>query len=73
MCLLADMVFGTGDAETRDGKDGDGRGREGKDWKAKKRAFSRAHAMCIHLNLLAVGATVWYGFRLSSRMKLVGS
>ncbi len=37
----------------------------------RKRAFSRAHAMSIHLNLVAVGATIWYGFRLSSRMELV--
>lgn len=39
--------------------------------KAKNKAFSRAHAMTIHLNLLAIGATIWYGFRLTSRMELV--
>ena len=39
--------------------------------KAKNKAFSRAHAMSIHLNLLAIGATVWYGFRLASRFQLV--
>ena len=31
------------------------------------RAFSRAHAMSIHLNLITIGATVWYGMRLVSR------
>ncbi|KAF2201235.1 hypothetical protein GQ43DRAFT_440799 [Delitschia confertaspora ATCC 74209] len=34
------------------------------------RAFSRQHAMAIHLNLLAILATVWYGFRLVSRFSL---
>ncbi|KAI9154810.1 Xanthocillin biosynthesis cluster protein D [Paramyrothecium foliicola] len=30
--------------------------------------FSRAHAMSIHLNLFSIGATLWYGWRLASRM-----
>lgn len=34
----------------------------------KNKAFSRAHAMSIHLNLLAVAATLWYGVRLASRL-----
>ena len=38
--------------------------------KAKNRAFSRAHAMSIHLNLVAIGATIWYGFCLASRFEL---
>ncbi|KAI5463569.1 hypothetical protein BGZ63DRAFT_402864 [Mariannaea sp. PMI_226] len=33
------------------------------------RQFSRAHAMCIHLNLLSMGALVFYGWRLSSRLQ----
>jgi hypothetical protein len=38
--------------------------------RAKNRAFSKAHAMSIHLNLLAIMATLWYGVRLASRMSL---
>lgn len=36
----------------------------------KRKAFSRAHAMSIHLNLLATIATVYYGFRLGSRLSI---
>ncbi|PSN59286.1 hypothetical protein BS50DRAFT_508751, partial [Corynespora cassiicola Philippines] len=32
------------------------------------RSFSRAHAMSIHLNLVTIGATLWYGWRLASRL-----
>ncbi|KAH6643722.1 hypothetical protein C7974DRAFT_4068 [Boeremia exigua] len=32
------------------------------------RSFSRAHAMSIHLNLVTVIATLYYGWRLSSRL-----
>ncbi|KAL8944142.1 MAG: hypothetical protein Q9216_000647 [Gyalolechia sp. 2 TL-2023] len=39
--------------------------------KAKNRAFSRAHAMSIHINLLAIGSTIWYGFRLASKLRIV--
>ncbi|KAF2217913.1 hypothetical protein CERZMDRAFT_31373, partial [Cercospora zeae-maydis SCOH1-5] len=38
--------------------------------RSKNRAFSRAHAMSIHLNLLSMIATVWYGVRLASRMNI---
>jgi hypothetical protein len=34
-----------------------------------KKEFSRNHAMSIHLNLIALGATLWYGWRLASRLK----
>jgi hypothetical protein len=34
-----------------------------------KKAFSRNHAMSIHLNLIAMGATLWYGWRLASRLE----
>lgn len=34
------------------------------------RAFARNHAMSIHLNLLAIGATLWYGVRLASRFQI---
>ena len=32
------------------------------------RAFARNHAMVIHLNAIALVATVWYGFTLSSSL-----
>lgn len=33
------------------------------------RAFSRAHAMSIHLNLITIGATLWYGWQLASKLQ----
>lgn len=38
--------------------------------KVKNKAFSHNHAMSIHLNLLAVGATLWYGLRLASKIQI---
>lgn len=35
-----------------------------------KKAFSRNHAMSIHFNLIAVIATVAYGFVLGGRLRL---
>ena len=35
---------------------------------AMRRTFSRNHAMAIHLNAIAMIATVWYGFSLASRI-----
>lgn len=35
---------------------------------ACNRKFSRAHAMSIHLNLISVIATVYYGITLASRL-----
>ncbi|KAK3172758.1 hypothetical protein OEA41_006082 [Lepraria neglecta] len=56
--------------ETRDGKKyNDPESTE--EMRVKNRAFSRAHAMSIHLNLVAIGATIWYGFLLASRMEFV--
>lgn len=34
------------------------------------RHFSRNHAMSIHLNLIAILATIWYGFALASKVKM---
>ncbi|KPM44458.1 hypothetical protein AK830_g2131 [Neonectria ditissima] len=34
-----------------------------------KRKFSRAHAMCIHLNLVSMGALFWYTWRLASHLR----
>ncbi|MCJ1458213.1 hypothetical protein MMC28_008584 [Mycoblastus sanguinarius] len=56
--------------ETRDGKKYN-HVESSEEMKAKNKAFSRAHAMSIHLNLLTMGATVWYGFQLASRMAIV--
>ncbi|KAH7115875.1 hypothetical protein B0J11DRAFT_538681 [Dendryphion nanum] len=39
-----------------------------KEKQALSRAFSRAHAMSIHLNLVTIGASLWYGLRLASRL-----
>ncbi|GJN85321.1 hypothetical protein PLIIFM63780_008888 [Purpureocillium lilacinum] len=33
-----------------------------------KRSFSKYHAAAIHLNLISVGATLWYGWRLAMRL-----
>ncbi|EUC49615.1 hypothetical protein COCMIDRAFT_84112 [Bipolaris oryzae ATCC 44560] len=33
------------------------------------KAFSRAHAISIHLNLVTIGATLWYGWQLASKLQ----
>jgi hypothetical protein len=38
------------------------------DMKRLRRVFSRNHAMCIHLNLVSIGAMVVYGWRLARRL-----
>ncbi|KAF2867486.1 hypothetical protein BDV95DRAFT_582232 [Massariosphaeria phaeospora] len=35
------------------------------------RLFARNHAMSIHLNLLTIGATLWYGWRMASALSAV--
>ncbi|KAI1358356.1 hypothetical protein F5Y08DRAFT_333194 [Xylaria arbuscula] len=35
-----------------------------------RRAFSRSHAMSIHLNLLTIGAMLWWGYKLGSSLNL---
>jgi hypothetical protein len=35
--------------------------------KVLRKAFHRAHAMCIHLNIVTICATVWYGWRLAMK------
>ena len=57
--------------ETRDGRKYNDPEVMSDEMKAKKRAFSKAHAMSIHINLMTIAATVWYGFRLSSRFQMV--
>ncbi|KAI1419614.1 hypothetical protein F5Y12DRAFT_788910 [Xylaria sp. FL1777] len=34
------------------------------------RSFSRSHAMSIHLNLLTIGAMLWWGYKLASNLNL---
>lgn len=71
------LMTGLG-TEVQDEKDGNnvniesGRGaEETKTLMAKvKKTFSRNHAMSIHINLIAVIATVGYGFVLGGRLQL---
>lgn len=57
--------------ETKDGKKYNDPEVISDEMKAKNRAFSTAHAMSIHINLMTIAATMWYGFRLSSRFQMV--
>ena len=63
------LFIGIGTAVDGDGADGDT-----EDATVAKqlidRRFSRNHAMCIHLNLISIVATVWHGVRLASRLRL---
>jgi hypothetical protein len=38
------------------------------DMMSLNRLFSRAHAMSIHLNLITIGATLVYGWRLTTKI-----
>ncbi len=40
------------------------------DMQKLNRAFKRNHAMSIHLNLISIGAIVFYGWRLAARVKV---
>ena len=53
---------------TRDGK-AQLNGTTSDEMKILNRKFSRAHAMSIHLNLITIGATIWYGLRLASNLQ----
>jgi hypothetical protein len=39
------------------------------DMKKLNRAFSRAHAMSIHFNLMTIAATLVYGWRLANNLR----
>lgn len=54
---------------TRDAKTHTGSETTSDEMTALNRRFSKAHAMSIHLNLVTIGATLWYGWQLSMRMK----
>ncbi|KAF2488806.1 hypothetical protein BU16DRAFT_443321, partial [Lophium mytilinum] len=53
--------------ETRDGKEASDPD-VSDEMRVRKKAFSHYHAMSIHLNLVAIGATVWYGVRLAAKL-----
>lgn len=55
--------------ETRDGRQLVDVGAISDDMRKLNRSFSRNHAMSIHLNLITIGASLWYGWRLASRLK----
>jgi hypothetical protein len=55
-------------AETRDGKKYSDKDISDEMRKINKR-FSKEHAMAIHLNLLALAASVGYGVRLASKLR----
>lgn len=40
-----------------------------KEMEVLNKAFSRAHAMSIHLNLVTIGATLWWGWQLVSKLQ----
>ena len=56
------------DAETRDKAQGQAGDEPSHDMKRLRRVFARDHAMAIHLNLVAIGAMVGYGWRLAGRL-----
>lgn len=55
--------------ETRDGHKYNEAVNQSKEMQAINRRFSRAHAMTIHLNLLTIVCTLWYGASLASRLR----
>lgn len=54
--------------ETRDRRRYNDPTTKSEEMKVKNRTFSRNHAMSIHINLITIGATIWYGVRLGSRL-----
>jgi hypothetical protein len=56
------------DAATRDAQLKLEAGSVSEDMKKLNRVFSRAHAMSIHLNLITIGATLVYGWRLATKI-----
>ncbi|KAI9789982.1 MAG: hypothetical protein M1816_005596 [Peltula sp. TS41687] len=56
--------------ETRDGRKYNDKANMSDDMKRANKSFSRMHAMSIHLNLIAVLSTVWYGLSLASRLEI---
>ncbi|KAI9766482.1 MAG: hypothetical protein M1835_007178 [Candelina submexicana] len=57
-----------GRQETRDGRKHNDTEHQSEKMKKVNREFKRAHAMVIHLNAIAMLATVWYGVSLAGRI-----
>jgi hypothetical protein len=55
---------------TRDLKQSNGAESLSAEMQGLNKSFSRAHAMSIHLNLIAIVATLFYGWQLSSRLDI---
>jgi hypothetical protein len=58
--------------ETRDGQrqPADASNEASPEMQRLRRSFSHNHAMSIHLNLLAIGAMLWWGWKLASNLDL---
>lgn len=58
--------------ETRDSRllDGEAANEPSLEMQKLNRVFSRNHAMCIHLNLISIGATLVYGAKLASQITI---
>ncbi|KAI1371862.1 hypothetical protein F4677DRAFT_450041 [Hypoxylon crocopeplum] len=54
--------------ETRDVRKSNTPTEPSDDMRKLNRAFSRNHAMSIHLNLITIGATLWWGWKLALRL-----
>jgi hypothetical protein len=58
-------------SETIDGRKYNDEENTSEDMRRIKRDFAHNHAMAIHLNLIGMVATVWYGFALASKIRFV--
>ncbi|KAI1475727.1 hypothetical protein K445DRAFT_53934 [Daldinia sp. EC12] len=54
--------------ESRDGRKSNDPIEVSEDMRALNKAFLRNHAMSIHLNLTTIGATLWWGWKLTSQL-----
>jgi len=57
--------------ETRDGRKYNDLENQSAEMKTINRQFKTVHAMSIHVNLIAIIATVWYGIVLGSKLNIV--
>ncbi|KAI1500206.1 hypothetical protein F5X99DRAFT_410356 [Biscogniauxia marginata] len=58
----------TGDSRTKPSGDSGEAETNSSETQRLKRSFSRNHAMSIHLNLVSIGATLWWGWNLASKL-----
>lgn len=58
------------DTETRDGRKSNDPTEVSDDMRALNKTFSRNHAMSIHLNIITIGATLWWGVKLALRLDM---